>query len=158
MTPRQWPEVCDLCHTFLHVARVRKHTDMRELYAFRVQFSHALSRAILTCPCVFCLAQRAKTCDKIWCLWPLPNDTQQCTTSTPLPLLRPGWALIGMIGLVQNTGKLPLKIAKTWKILLPLVIKWSLSPVTPHSESVFKIEMQPVAVHTVTHLPILFTE
>ena len=38
---RQWPEVYDLCHTFLHVARVRKHTDMRE------------SRAILACPCVF---------------------------------------------------------------------------------------------------------
>ena len=42
---RQWPEVYDSCHTFLHVARVRKHTDMRELHAF--------------------LAQRAKTCDKI---------------------------------------------------------------------------------------------
>ena len=38
---RQWPEVYDLCHTFLHVARVRKHTDMLELYAKRVQFSHA---------------------------------------------------------------------------------------------------------------------
>ena len=42
---RQWPEVYDLCHTFLHVARVRKHwhTDLRELHAFRVfrvQFSH----------------------------------------------------------------------------------------------------------------------
>ena len=43
-------EVYDSCHTFLHVARVRKHTDMRELHAFhtdmrelhafRVQFSH----------------------------------------------------------------------------------------------------------------------
>ena len=31
---RQWPEVYDLCHTFLHVARVRKHTAMRELHAF----------------------------------------------------------------------------------------------------------------------------
>ena len=27
---RQWPEEYDSCHTFLHVARVRKHTDMRE--------------------------------------------------------------------------------------------------------------------------------
>ena len=36
---RQWPEVYDSCHTFLHVARVRKHTDMRELHAFCVQFS-----------------------------------------------------------------------------------------------------------------------
>ena len=32
---RQWPEVYDSCHTFLHVARVRKHTDMRELHVFR---------------------------------------------------------------------------------------------------------------------------
>ena len=52
---RQWPEVYDLCHTFLHVARVRKHTDMPELHAF-----------------VFWLAQRAKTCDKISYLWLLP--------------------------------------------------------------------------------------
>ena len=28
---RQWPKVYDLCHTFLHVARVRKHMDMQEL-------------------------------------------------------------------------------------------------------------------------------
>ena len=40
MTARQWPEVHDLCHTFLHVARFRKHTDVRELHAFFVQFSH----------------------------------------------------------------------------------------------------------------------
>ena len=39
-TCRQWPEVYDLCRTFLHVARVRKHTDMREFHAFRAQFSH----------------------------------------------------------------------------------------------------------------------
>ena len=37
---RHWSEVYDIYHTFLHVARVRKHTDMRELHAFRVQFSH----------------------------------------------------------------------------------------------------------------------
>ena len=30
---RQWPEVYDLCHTFLHVALVRKHTNMRESHA-----------------------------------------------------------------------------------------------------------------------------
>ena len=30
---RQWPEVYDLCHPFLHVALVRKHTAMRELHA-----------------------------------------------------------------------------------------------------------------------------
>ena len=33
---RQWPEVYDLCHTFLHVARVKKPTAMRE--------SHAIAR------------------------------------------------------------------------------------------------------------------
>ena len=39
-TLRQWPEVYDSCHTFLHVARVRKHTDIRELHAKHVQISH----------------------------------------------------------------------------------------------------------------------
>ena len=35
---RQWLEVYDLCHTFLHVALDRKHTDMRELHvSFNVQ-------------------------------------------------------------------------------------------------------------------------
>ena len=29
-----------MSHTFLHVARVKKYTDMRELHAFCVQFSH----------------------------------------------------------------------------------------------------------------------
>ena len=32
---RQWPEVYDSCHTFLHVAQVKKHTAMRESHAFR---------------------------------------------------------------------------------------------------------------------------
>ena len=41
MKIRQWPKVYDSCHTFLHVALVRKHTNMRELHVFRVQFSHA---------------------------------------------------------------------------------------------------------------------
>ena len=54
---RQWPEVYDLCPTFLHVARVRKQTDMRELHAQRVQFLHvrvfSVSRAILARTCVF---------------------------------------------------------------------------------------------------------
>ena len=69
--PRQWPQVYDLTH-FLHVARVRKHMDMRKLYAFRAQFSHVrvfsdcfacnsrmsvcfltVLRAILVCPSVF---------------------------------------------------------------------------------------------------------
>ena len=74
---RQWPKVYDLCHTFLHVTLARKHTDMQELQAKRVQFSHSKCvqflmpmcflemRAILTCPCVFWLAQHTKTCNKI---------------------------------------------------------------------------------------------
>ena len=33
LSSRQWPEVYDFCHTFLHVARVQKHTDMRESHA-----------------------------------------------------------------------------------------------------------------------------
>ena len=37
---RQWPEVYDLCHTLLHVARVKQHTAMRETHEFRVLFSH----------------------------------------------------------------------------------------------------------------------
>ena len=49
---RQWPKVYDLCHTFLYVARVKTHTDMRESHANacdsrmsvcvlkRVRFSH----------------------------------------------------------------------------------------------------------------------
>ena len=40
LSSRQWPEVYDLCHTFLHIVRVRKHTNMRELHAKRVQCSH----------------------------------------------------------------------------------------------------------------------
>ena len=34
MEARQWPAVYDLCHTFLHVARVKTHKDMRELHTF----------------------------------------------------------------------------------------------------------------------------
>ena len=70
-----------ICVTlFFHVAavaRIKKNTDMRESHAKRVQKTHGhariarVSRAILTCRCVFWLAQRAKTCDKIWYLWPL---------------------------------------------------------------------------------------
>ena len=70
---RQRPEVYDLCHTILHVARARKHTVMRESQAFpRIA---RISRAILAWPCISCailawlcvfwLAQREKTCDKI---------------------------------------------------------------------------------------------
>ena len=45
---RKWPEVSDFVArcTFLHIARIRNHTDMRELYAFHTDmrelyaFSH----------------------------------------------------------------------------------------------------------------------
>ena len=33
LATRQWPKVYDFCHTFLHVARVRKHTNMQELHS-----------------------------------------------------------------------------------------------------------------------------
>ena len=69
---RQWPEVYDLCHTCLHVSRVRKHTDMRE------------------CNSRIWLAQRAKTCGKIWYLRPLPIfcQCQICSRGT-----HPKWAM-----------------------------------------------------------------
>ena len=40
-TIRQWPEVYDLCHTFLHIARVKKPTAMRESRASQKTFCHA---------------------------------------------------------------------------------------------------------------------
>ena len=40
-----------------------------------------VSHAILACPCVFWLVQRAKTCDKIWYSWPL----LACSTIGKLP-------------------------------------------------------------------------
>ena len=45
---RPWPEVYDLCHTILHIQRVKKHTD-KVLHARIAR----VSRAILACPCVF---------------------------------------------------------------------------------------------------------
>ena len=51
---RQWPEVYDLCHTFLHVARVRKHTDMQELHAKQKTHRHArIARETHACQCIF---------------------------------------------------------------------------------------------------------
>ena len=81
---RQWPEVYQLCHTFLHVARVRKHTAVWESHAKHghariAREARAIMRiareahAILTWPCVFWIAQGAKTCYKIWYLGPLPT-------------------------------------------------------------------------------------
>ena len=63
-----WAVVYDSCHTFLHVVRVRKHTDMRELHAKSVQFSHVSvfseTRAILSCQCVFWFANVQKRVTK----------------------------------------------------------------------------------------------
>ena len=33
---RQWPEVYDSCHTFLHIVQVRKHKDMQESHVFHM--------------------------------------------------------------------------------------------------------------------------
>ena len=64
--PRQWPEVNDLCHFLLHAARAQKHTAMRE--------SHAFPRN------VHC---RAKTCDKIRHLGPLPRAPRRSAGGGP---------------------------------------------------------------------------
>ena len=40
MQARQWPEVYDLCYTFLHVARVKKPAAMRESLAVGLRVSH----------------------------------------------------------------------------------------------------------------------
>ena len=44
---RQWPEVYDLCHTFLNVVLVRKNTDMLELHRKRVQFLHVSEKVCI---------------------------------------------------------------------------------------------------------------
>ena len=49
---RQWPEVYDLCHTFLQVEQVKIHIVMQE--------SNVLC-AILAWQCFFLLKQHAKT-------------------------------------------------------------------------------------------------
>ena len=67
LASRQWPKVCELCHTFLHVARVRNYIDMQELLVFQKTQGH-VRIAHITCPwwCqyVFWLAQRAKCATK----------------------------------------------------------------------------------------------
>ena len=40
VNPRHWPEVYDVFHSFLQIARVKKHTDMRESHAKCMQFSN----------------------------------------------------------------------------------------------------------------------
>ena len=46
-----------ICRTFLHIARVKKHTYVRELHAIQKTHGHAriarVERAILACPFVF---------------------------------------------------------------------------------------------------------
>ena len=61
---RQWPEVYDLCHTFLHVEQVKKHMAMPESHVLFKEKTEK-KRVILAWPCVFLLVQRAKTCNKI---------------------------------------------------------------------------------------------
>ena len=55
---RQWPKVYNLCHTFLHVARVKKPTP-------RIACELRMAVGFLTRIECENLAQRAKTCDKI---------------------------------------------------------------------------------------------
>ena len=52
-----------------------RESDMRELHAKTHRHARIAceTHAILACPCVFWLAQRAKKCDKIWYLGPLPQ-------------------------------------------------------------------------------------
>ena len=53
LLPRRFPEVYDLCHTFLHVMQVKKTRtcDNRTLNAFFLLAQ--VSRTILARPCVF---------------------------------------------------------------------------------------------------------
>ena len=115
---RQWPEVYDLCHTFLHVARVRTHTDMRELHVSETCLSqkthrHAritrISRAILACPCVFWLAQRATKCIKIWYLRPLPRASMSLRHSvnlSPTQVQQPAEAILFCLAACYNENDL----------------------------------------------------
>ena len=61
MFSRQWVQGFRFCSTFLHVARVRKHTGMWELHAF--QFSHVWNACNSRMP--VCFLTRA-TCKKVW--------------------------------------------------------------------------------------------
>ena len=86
LSTRQWPQVNDLCHTFSHVARVKKYTNMQEMHAKHtdmhethtakhVCFSHVTQtfekhkRTRNACfsrmSVFFFLIQLAKTCNKI---------------------------------------------------------------------------------------------
>ena len=79
---RQWPKVYDLCHTFLHVAQVRKHTAMRESRVSRANLACPCveTRANIAWQCVFWFVQHAKTCYKIWYLGSLPTILLSQTT------------------------------------------------------------------------------
>ena len=63
---RQWPEVYDLCHIWFVSHCLRKWPYVYDLCHTFVHFAPVETRAILVWPCVFLLAQRAKTCDKTW--------------------------------------------------------------------------------------------
>ena len=74
---RWWSKLYDLCHTFLHVVQVTKHTAMWESHSFHKTHSSAritrISLAIRAWPCVFWLEQRAKSVTQIMYLGPLPT-------------------------------------------------------------------------------------
>ena len=108
---RQWPEVYDLCHTFLHVVRVKNPTDMQETHAkrgsrarscekrtrntFRMCFSHVCvffdlrnvqKRATKSDNLGHCLADLVQSLDMIQCKMPdyFLNQTAFCTcNNTP---------------------------------------------------------------------------
>ena len=91
--------------------------------------SHSFeTRAIRACPCVFRLAQRAKTCDKIWYLGPLPTgDTAaqplpiSCCYSTALPRTVTGDVIDGPLGQGRpgSPGKRSRQPGDTAALLVP---------------------------------------
>ena len=88
-------QVYFLCHTFLHVARVKKHMVMRESHTFRVRFSHGrvffVSRAILAWPCVFDspdVQKRGTKYDTSGLLGSLPSDAGPRSSSGDLRIIK----------------------------------------------------------------------
>ena len=69
-TSMQWPEVYDLCHTFLHVEPVKTHTrPCKNNTRFTCDFCMEV---------IFLLEHCAKMCDKILYLGPLPGHEDTC--------------------------------------------------------------------------------
>ena len=67
----KYPRICDLCTLFLHVARVKKPTAMRE------SSQKTNGQARIACDSRmavgFFTSTTCKNVDKIWNLWPLPS-------------------------------------------------------------------------------------